>query len=119
MGKGAFSYAQTTHARPPVTSASGRLVVYPVWEKAITWLAVLFNPAMPRRVSTETPLKCTPSLDQVVTQWMSPEYADSGRAWISSQVQVVGCATRPSTENDHDARSGFGVTSAFSIGHWF
>ena len=49
---------------------------------------------------------------------MSPEYEETGRAWISSQVQVVGCVTRPSTENDHDATSRCGVTSAFSTGHW-
>ena len=70
-----------------------------------------------KRVDRDT-AEITPSLDQVVTQWMSPENADPGSAWISSQVQVVGWATRPSTENDHDARSGCGVTSAFSTGHW-
>ena len=37
------------------------------------------------------------NFDQVVTQWMAPRYSDGGSACASSQVHVVGFATRPST----------------------
>src|SRR4051812_9657035 len=48
-------------------------------------------------VSTLTPANCVSNFDQVVTQWMSPRYSDGGSACASSQVQVVGFSTRPST----------------------
>jgi hypothetical protein len=70
-------------------------------------------------VSTATPPNEMPSFDQVVTQWMSPVYVDAGSAWISSQVQVIGRATWPSTENVHDVVSSRGVTSAVSTGQSF
>src|SRR5262245_47958660 len=71
---------------------------------------------MPSSVSTDTPAKFTSSLDHVVTQWMSPEYEDGASARISSQVQVVGCSTRPSTVKVQPAVSSRGVTSALSTG---
>ena len=56
------------------------------------------------------------NFDHVVTQWMAPWYVDLRRAWISSQVHVVGCSTRPSTRNVHVSVASFGVTSALSTG---
>jgi hypothetical protein len=67
-------------------------------------------------VSIETPVNDMPSLDHVVTQWMSPSYDDSGRAWISSHVHVVGVRTSPWTVKVHVAVSRSGVTSAVSTG---
>src|SRR5262249_51201637 len=99
-----------------VTSASGRFVVYGVCENASTCVASGLTPAASSSVSTDTPVKFTPSFDHVVTQWMSPEYVDGGSAWISSHVQVVGRSTRPSMRNVHFARSIFGVTSAVRTG---
>ena len=69
---GAPSCSHTTHARPPVTSSSGRLVVYPVWLQATTCVAAGVGAAAASRSSTDTPENEVPSLDQVVTQWMSP-----------------------------------------------
>src|SRR5262245_35201090 len=71
------------------------------------------------RVSTDTPVNVIPSFDHVGTQWMSPSYVEGGRAWISSHVQVVACATSPSTVNVQVARSSFGVASAVSTGQLF
>ena len=48
-------------------------------------------------VSTEIPANDVPSLDQVVTQWMSPLYTDRGSCWTSFQVHVSGGSTRPWT----------------------
>ena len=73
-------------------------------ECAITYDASARGRATASRVSTLTPANVVSSLDQVVTQWMSPKYVDPGSAWISRQVQVVGDSTRPSTVIVH--RSG-------------
>jgi len=43
-----------------------------VWLKAITCVAVASGFAISNSVSIDTPLNVMPSLDQVVTQWMSP-----------------------------------------------
>ena len=56
------------------------------------------------------------NFDQVVTQWMSPVYVDRGSAWISSQVQVVGGSTSPSTVIVQAAVSRRGVASAVRTG---
>ena len=48
-------------------------------------------------MSTLTPANCVSNFDHVVTQWMSPRYSDGGSACASSQVQVVGGSTWPST----------------------
>ena len=74
------------------------------------------GPAASSRTSTLTPLNVTSNFDHVVTQWMSPVYADRGSAWIWSQVHVVGRSTRPSTVIVHVAVSTRGVTSAVSTG---
>src|SRR5205823_15077378 len=72
--------------------------------------------ATARRVSTDTPLNLTPSLDHVVTQWMSPSKVDGARVWISSQFQVVGCSTSPRILNVHVSVDSLGVASAVSTG---
>src|SRR5687768_9398093 len=97
MGSGRPSNSHTIHALPPVTSSSGRFVVYPVFEVAMTKRPSGVGRAASRRVSTLTPEKYVSNFDQVVTQWMSPRYSDNGRRRASSHVQVVGCSTRPST----------------------
>src|SRR5688500_3724980 len=68
------------------------------------------------RTSTLTPLKTVSNFDHVVTQWMSPVNVDPGSAWISSQVQVVGVSTSPSTVMVQVAVSTRGVASAVSTG---
>src|SRR6476620_4484834 len=110
------SCAHTTQAFSPVTSASGRLVVYPVEDVASTNAAVGCGRAVASRVSTLTPSKLVASLDHVVTQWMSPSYRDGGNACAWSHVQVVGSSTRPSTLIDQRSGSIRGVTSAVSTG---
>src|SRR3989442_4187636 len=47
---------------------------------------------------------------------MSPSKVEGARAWIWSQVQVVGCWTRPLTVNVHDSVDSLGVASAVSTG---
>src|SRR5689334_10491072 len=79
-------------------------------------LAVGDGPAASSRVSTLTPAKLVASLDQVVTQWMSPSYTDGGSACASAQVQVVGVATKPSTVMLQRSGAIRGVTSAVSTG---
>src|SRR5207302_7319223 len=41
---------------------------------------------------------------------------EGARAWISSQVQVVGSSTSPLTENFHESVDSLGVASAVSTG---
>ena len=67
-------------------------------------------------MSTLTPANCVSNFDQVVTQWMSPRYSDGGRACASSQVQVVGVSTFPSTVMLHVSGAIRGVGSAVSTG---
>src|SRR3954452_15015611 len=67
-------------------------------------------------VSTLTPANQVSNFDQVVTQWMSPRYSERGSACASSQVQVVGAATRPSTVMLQDSVVMRGVGSAVSTG---
>jgi hypothetical protein len=62
-------------------------------------------------------VKVIPSLDHVVTQWMSPVYVEAGSAWICSHVHVVGCSTSPSTRKVHESVASFGVASAVRTGH--
>src|SRR3954447_10982108 len=68
------------------------------------------------RVSTLTPANQVSNFDQVVTQWIAPRYSDSGSRCASSQVQVVGLATLPSTLMLQVAGSMRGVGSAVSTG---
>src|SRR6478752_8087994 len=75
------------------------------------------GPATASRSSTLTPLKVVSSLDQVVTQWMSPKNVEPGRACSSDQVHVCGDSTRPSMANVHDSAGWCGVASALSTGH--
>src|SRR5918993_662850 len=67
-------------------------------------------------VSTLTPENRVSNFDQVVTQWMSPRYSEPGRACASSQLQVVGRSTRPSTVMLHVSGVTRGVGSAVSTG---
>src|SRR3954453_21544854 len=68
------------------------------------------------RVSTLTPANQVSNFDQVVTQWMSPRYSEPGSACASSQVQVVGFATLPSTLMLQVSGAIRGVGSAVSTG---
>src|SRR3954449_7485007 len=67
-------------------------------------------------VSTLTPANQVPNFDHVVTQWMSPRYSERGSACASSQLQVVGCSTRPSTVTLQVSGLIRGVGSAVSTG---
>src|SRR4051794_25503724 len=67
-------------------------------------------------VSTLIPANQVSNFDQVVTQWMSPRYSERGSACASSQVQVVGAATRPSTVMLQVSGVMRGVGSAVSTG---
>src|SRR3954464_15999828 len=68
------------------------------------------------RVSTLTPANQVSNFDQVVTQWMGPRDSEGGRAGASSQDQVDGCATSPSTLMLHVSGAIRGVGSAVSTG---
>src|SRR3954471_24986086 len=68
------------------------------------------------RVSTLTPANHVSNFDQVVTQWMSPRYSERGSACASSQVQLVGFATLPSTLMLQVSGAIRGVGSAVSTG---
>src|SRR4051794_26814849 len=72
--------------------------------------------AASRSVSTLTPENQVSNFDQVVTQWMAPRYSDGGSRCASSQVQVVGDSTRPSTVMLHVSGAIRGVGSAVSTG---
>src|SRR4051795_3601056 len=72
--------------------------------------------AAPSSVSTLIPANQVSNFDQVVTQWMSPRYSERGSACASSQVQVVGAATRPSTVMLQVSGVMRGVGSAVSTG---
>src|SRR3954449_3776512 len=67
-------------------------------------------------VSTLTPANHVSNFDHVVTQWMAPRYSEPGSWCASSQVQVVGLATLPSTEMLHVSGAMRGVGSAVSTG---
>src|SRR3954452_16072955 len=86
IGNGLPSNSHTTHALPPVTCSSGRVVVFPVFDVALTKCASAGGRAASSSVSTLTPANCVSNFDQVVTQWMSPRYSDGGSACASSQV---------------------------------
>ena len=74
------------------------------------------GPAASSRRSTLTPEKRVSNFDQVVTQWMSPRYSDSGSSCRSAQLHVCGSATNPSTDMVQRSASSRGVTSALSTG---
>ena len=96
------------HALPP-SGYDGDIHCVTTWSKlGMQWSGV----------SIDTPSNSIPSFDHVVTQWMSPLYADGGSACISSHVHVVGCSTWPSTVKVHVAGSISGVSSAARTGHW-
>src|SRR4051794_16858849 len=82
----------------------------------MTYAASDCGPAAASRSSTLTPVNVTSNFDHVVTQWMSPTYVDSGSSWASSQVNVVGRSTSPSTVSDQRSSSILGVASAVRTG---
>ena len=77
--------SKATHAFPSRTSASGRLVVYPPSDRAVTYSRS--SPLRSSSVSTETPFHVVSSFDHLVTQWMSTVTSSLGRARNSSHVQ--------------------------------
>src|SRR3954447_14840598 len=68
------------------------------------------------RVSTLTPANHVSNFDHVVTQWIAPRYSERGSGCASSQVQLVGDSTRPSTVMLHVSGAMRGVGSAVSTG---
>src|SRR4029077_16050052 len=101
LSSGCPSNENAIQALPPVTSSSGRFVVYPPSQNAITYSAAVSTPSS--SVSTETPSHVVSSFDHLVTQWMSRVTVSLGNARISSQLQRFSLSTSPSMENDHSA----------------
>src|SRR5467141_2324610 len=96
------------HALPPVTSASGRLVVYPPSHRATTYgeEAMPFAAPSERSVSIEIPSQTVSNLDHFVTQWMSFVVVWRGSATNSSHVQR---ALRPSAPSSVKSQALSGV----------
>src|SRR3954447_13357557 len=69
-----------------------------------------------KSVSTETPRKLVPSLDHLVTQWMSQGTSSKGSSANSSQDHSVGSATMPSMRRRHSPVGTSGVGPAVSTG---
>src|SRR4051794_5996735 len=70
----------------------------------------------PKSVSAETPRKLVPSLDHLVTQWMSQGTSSKGSSANSSQDQSVGSATMPSMRRRHSSVDTSGVGPAVRTG---
>src|SRR3954451_18795016 len=70
----------------------------------------------PKSVSAETPRKLVPSLDHLVTQWMSQGTSSKGSSANSSQDHSVGSATMPSMRRRHSPVGTSGVGPAVSTG---
>src|ERR671914_22121 len=68
------------------------------------------------RVSTETPSQLVPSLDHLVTQWMSVVICSEGSALNSSQLHFLGSSTSPTMEKSHSSRGVRGVGPAERTG---
>src|SRR2546427_681582 len=66
----------------------------------MTYLASGFGRTRRTISRTGTPSKRLSSRDQRVTQWMSHAISARGRAWNSSQLQLVSSSTRPKQPND-------------------
>src|SRR5215831_4962133 len=95
-------------------SSSGRLLVYPPSEYAVTYSADVSIPAS--SVSTETPRQTVSSFDHLVTQWMSRVISSLGRARNSSQVQPRGSSSSPAIEKSHSPGAVCGVGPADRTG---
>src|ERR687896_521535 len=76
--------------------------------------AVVSTPS--RRVSTETPSHLVPSLDHLVTQWISLVISSEGSWLNSSQVHLLGSSTSPTMEKSHSSRGVRGVGPAERTG---
>src|SRR5438132_1590641 len=111
---GAPSKLNATHALPPVTSSSGRFVVYPPSEKAITYSAEVSTPSS--SVSTATPSHTVSCLLHFVTQWMSLVIVWVGSLRNSSQVQFFSLSTSPVIENVQSVSGVRGVGPAERTG---
>src|SRR5437870_180761 len=101
----------------PMTSASGRLAVYPysLWHmrcvadgEISTSLATSAN---------ETPFQGVSNFDHLVTQWMSTVTSTEGSASTSDHDSVTGCATSPVIRKSQVERSPYsGTLPAWSTG---
>ena len=110
------SNSHTTQAWPPVTSASGRLVVYPLCEKAITWVAAGSGWAAASRVSTDTPAEADAELRPGGDAVDVPDVRRTAGRGSGPRSRSSAWSTRPSTVKVHVAVSSFGVASAVSTG---
>src|ERR671921_1857985 len=69
-----------------------------------------------RSVSTETPSHLVPSLDHLVTQWMSFVISSEGSCLNSSHVHLFGSSISPTMEKSHSSRGVRGVGPAERTG---
>src|SRR5919199_5427395 len=90
------------------------LVVYPLSQKAVTYSAAVSTPSS--NVSTETPSQRVPSLDHLVTQWMSLVISSEGSCLNSSHVHLLGSSISPTMEKSHSSRGVWGVGPAERTG---
>src|SRR5919198_2549941 len=104
-GSGAPLYPNATQALPPVTSTSGKFVVYPPSQNARTNAPSVTPPARAASssVSTDTPSHVVSNLDHFVTQWMSTVGDSRGSAWNSSHDQRTERPSGPRIVKSHVA----------------
>src|SRR5918993_891238 len=99
----------SSRAGPPCSGSSGSPS-----QKAVTYPAAVSAPSS--SVSTETPSHLVPSLDHLVTQWMSFVISSEGSRLNSSQVHLLGSSISPSMEKTHFSSGVWGVGPAESTG---
>jgi hypothetical protein len=105
-------------ARDVVERQVGRVGAGADW---MTYSAAVSTPSS--SVSTETPCQTVPSLDHLVTQWMSTVTSSLGNARNSSQAQRRGSSTSPTIEKSHCSSGLCGVgpaerTGKFLVTYW-
>src|SRR3954471_1051242 len=105
---------EAIHPSPPVTSSSGRLVVYPPSHHAVTKRPSVATPSS--RVSSDTPVHVVSSFDHFVTQWMSAVSVSDGSARNSSHGHDTGSPTAPLIVKLHSSSGVRGVGPAESTG---
>src|ERR687883_1168918 len=80
----------------------------------MTYSAAVSTPSS--SVSTETPSQLVPSLDHLVTQWMSLVISSEGSPLNSSHVHLFGSSTSPTMEKSHSSSGVCGVGPAERTG---
>ena len=100
-GSGSPSKCVATMAFPSIRSATGRFVVYPPSQCAITYMSGAdVSPAAFSRSSNMTPRQRVSNFDHLVTQWMSKVRSVCGRASNSVQFQRASCCPPLCTVRD-------------------